>query len=154
MARIDFFKICNFIISLGNNKEIELQVQKANIPGITLGSIDVNWMSMKDKRTGDSIEYDSLSLDIIIDEDLKSYKQIYDNLILAHNPETNVLEVQKHIFDGVLNLTTNKNNIQHSIFFKDCWIKSISDISLETTSSEDESIVTTLDIQFNWFIFQ
>jgi hypothetical protein len=154
MSVLNLFKSCNFRISLKDQKAIELMVQEVNLPGITLGQMDLGWQSMKDKRTGDAIDFNDLTLQIILDEDLNTFREIYSALILAHNPATNELEVKKQVFDGFLNLTTNKNNIQHSIHFYDAWIKSIDDIQLSHTTGEDEQLVCTLNIVYNFYLFE
>jgi len=154
MAITDLFKQCGFKIQLKDGKHIEMFVQEANIPGITLGQMDIGWQAMKDKRTGDSIEYNDFTLTIILDEDLKVYKEIYNSLILAHNPDTNTLEVQDNLFDGYFYLLTNKNNIQHTLHLFDAWIKNIDDIQLTHTSSEDEQITVTMTICYNYFLFE
>jgi hypothetical protein len=129
-------------------------VQEVNIPGVTLGQMDLNWQSMKDKRTGDSMEFNDLTLSVLIDEDLQTFKELFNALILAHNPHTNVLEVQQQMFDGYLSLLTNKNNFQHNLHFYDAWIKSVDDIQLSHQTSEDEQLLVTMQICYNYYLFE
>jgi hypothetical protein len=154
MANINLFKSCNFKIALKSEKQIELMVQEVNLPGYTIGQIETRWQSMSDKRPGDSIEFNDLMLTVLIDEDLEIYKEIYNNLILQHNPLTNTLECSKQLFDGYLFLLTNKNNLQHKVHFYNCWIKSLDDVQLSHATSEDEQLIVTLNISYNFYMFE
>jgi len=154
MSVLNLFKTCNFILLLKNQKTIELMVQQAAIPGFTINEMPMQWQAMKDKRPGDSIDYNNLSLQVLLDEDMNSFKEVYNNLILSHDPVTNKYNSNSALFDGTLLLTTNKNNIQHEIKFFDCWVTSLSDITLQADSAEDEQLVMTVDIVYNYFVFK
>jgi hypothetical protein len=140
-------------MQLKNQTAIELTVQEVNIPGITIGIIEHPWQSMKDKMPGDSIEFNNLTLTVILDEDLKSLKEIIDNCMISHNPTTNTYHNKNALFDATLHLTSNKNNVKHTLTFYDAWIQSFSDISLQTTSSEDEQVTVQFEIVYNYYTF-
>ena len=154
MANTNLFKSCNFRITLNTEKQIELMVQEVNLPGYSIGQLENRWQSMVDKRPGDSMEFNDLTLTILVDEQLEIYKEIYKSLVYSHNPVTNTLQITKQIFDGYLFLLTNKNNLQHMIHFYDCWIKSLDDIQLSHSTSEDEQLVLTMTIAYNYYMFE
>lgn len=153
MAYIDNFKICNFVMQLREQKHLEFFILQASIPAYTIGTIEVGFNSMKDKRPGDSIDFSDLSLTVLCDEDLKAYKDVYNYLNLAHDALSNKLEVHQEIFDGTLFLTTNKNNITHTLKFYDMWIESVSGLDLMTTSTDDNAISFTVNLKYNYFTF-
>jgi hypothetical protein len=154
MAYHDLFKVSNFKILLRDQRHMEFFCQEAGIPGYNLGNIDVGYQSMKDKRPGDSIDFEDLTLTIICDEDLNAFKEVYNYLKLAHHPVTNALEVQQEMFDAYLLLTTNKNNVQHKLHFVDAWIQSVGAIQLQTISSEDNNITFPVTIRYNYYLFE
>lgn len=154
MSVINLFKSCNFLITLKNQHTIELMIQQASIPGVTINEMPVNWQGLKDKMPGDSIDFNNLSLQVLLDEELNTFKEIYNNLIFSHDPVNNAYSPLKAIFDATLHLTTNKNNIQHEIKFFDCWVSNFSDITLSSDTSEDEQLVVNLDIVYNFFTFK
>jgi hypothetical protein len=155
MSVTDFFKVSNFHIILKDQFSTELTVQQANIPGITIGTLDMNFQAMHDKRPGDSIEFGDLQIRCHVDEDLKSYMEILKYLFrFTHDPDTNVLSVDPCIFDATMLLTTNKNNLQHTIRFHDAWIKSIGDIEVTNASTQDENTTMDLVIPFVYFDFE
>lgn len=148
-------KISNFQIVLPNSlKTIQFYCQEATLPGITVGTIESKYMSMIDYRPGDSLNYNPLTLTIICDQGLETYKELFSILKLTHDPMTNRLEVNQEIFDGYLMLTSNKNNIIHKVHFYDCFITDISDITFQSTSGEEPSFNITIGIRYNFHKFE
>lgn len=153
MAIHDLFKTCNFRIQLKNTKKIELVVQQANIPGFSIGQIDLGRPNVFDKRPGDKLEFNDLMLQVVMDEDLNVLKELYDALILSSNPDTGRLEVKENIFEGTMFLLTNKNNLNHQINFHNCFLRSFDDIQLTHDSSEDEQVTVSITISFTHYSF-
>jgi len=153
MSVIDLFKINSFIIQFKDQKPLELMVNASNIPGFTLGQIELGRPVVKDKRPGDSLEYNDLSVTVITDEDLKAYKEIYRYLVLAANPHTGDLEINQTVFDCDLFLLSNKNNISHKLHFYNAFFKSISDIQLESSTTEEEQVTFTIELGYSFFDF-
>lgn len=150
---MNFFKINNFILQFKDQKDLELRVVGSNIPGFTLGQLEIPRPVVKDKRPGDSLDYNDLSVNVICDEDLKAFKTIYEYLILSANPNTSDLEINENVFDAKLFLTTNKNNINHILWFRNCFFKSISDINLESTTTEEEAPTFTIELGYSFYDF-
>lgn len=129
-------------------------VTAANVPGFTLGQIELPRPVVKDKRPGDSLEYNDLSITVVCDEKLKAFKEIYSAIVLSANPNTGDLEINKTVFDCDLFLTTNKNNIQSHIHFYNAFFKGVGDLQLETTTSEGEQVTFTVDIGYSFYNFE
>ena len=142
-------KVSNFRIVLPTTqKTIEFFCVETMLPGITIGTIENKFMSMQDYRPGDSLTYNPLTLTVLCDQALETYKEVFSILNATHDPFTNKLSVSQEIFDGYLMLTSNKNNIIHKIHFYDCFITDISDINFQTTSGEDPNYSFTLGLRF------
>lgn len=154
MSKTDLAKKCNFRIVLKDQENIEFFVQEANIPGITIGTLEYNNQSMHDPRPGDSITYNDLRLLILLDEDFKTYEEIYKYLTKTHDPVSNNLDPDAVVFDAELMISSNKNNFNKKISFKNAWISSIDDIDFITTSTEDEEITFGLEIKFSYFTYE
>ena len=147
------FKVNNFIIQFKDQKSLELHVTACNIPGFTLGQIELGRPVIKDKRPGDNLEYNDLSITVLVDEKLEAYKEIYNYLILSANPNSGHLEINDNVFDCVLTLLTNKNNYSHKIYVYNAFVKAVSDIQLESTTSEAETPTFTVDFGYSFFNF-
>jgi hypothetical protein len=142
----DLFKTSNFVMQLRDQKSIELMNVETDIPGFTIGTLEMGYMSMKDKRPGDSITFENLTMTVNCDEDLKAYKEVWDYLKITHDPLENIIRVSEEVFDGYLLLLTNKNNVQHKIHFYDMWIESISPIQCQSVSPDENNV--------NFFMFE
>jgi hypothetical protein len=150
----DLFKTSNFVIQLRDQKMIELMNVEANLPGFTIGTLNMGYMSMKDKRPGDSIDFNNLTLTVNCDEDLKAYKEVWDYLKITHDPLSNEIHVAEEVFDGYLILLSNKNNVQHKIHFYDMWIESVSDLQCQTISPDENPINFTIGLIYTFYILE
>lgn len=152
MAVYDWLKVSNFEIILHpQSQKLELMVQEVNIPGFTLGDIHIGHPSQSFHHIGDDINWNPLVLTVLCDEDLDAYVQCYNLITKTKNPKTGELVIDVIKFDGVLFITTNKNNTQYRFFFKDCWIFDLSDLRVSTTSSDAEHINFTVTIYYDYF---
>jgi hypothetical protein len=154
MSIINLFKISNFVLNFKDSKQLELMTVGCNIPGITLGDLIMNRPVIRDYRNGDSLTYDDLTVTVLCDEKLSAFKEIYDYIMLASNPETADIKVVEPIFDSTLHLTTNKNNFQHKLRFYNCFFKSVSSIQLSSASSEEEQITFDISLGFSYYLFE
>jgi hypothetical protein len=152
LARIDFLKSCNFKILLPQ-RDLEFFVQDVNIPGFTLGEMQINHWTQNEQRQGDAIIWNRLNLTVICDEDLKAFKEVYNHIIKEKNPQTGYLDPINTVFDATLLLTTNKSNVAHTIMFRYAWISNVGDLMLQTTSSEDEPPTFTMEIVYAFYEF-
>jgi hypothetical protein len=153
MSYTDQFKTSNFRVVLRNDmKNLEFFATEASIPSVTIGTIEAGWQSMKDKRPGDSLDYEPLALTTIVDEDFQIYTDFYALLNTTHNPKTNRIQVTPEVFDLTIFITTNKNNPIYSVTFYDAWIQTISAIELQTISGDDNGIKVTIGISYNYFL--
>ena len=96
----------------------------------------------------DTITYNSLSFDFLIDEDFEIYKTFYDYIYQSINPEKGTFADTS--FDLWVELNNSKSNKIMKFEFYNCRIESIGDIELDTTSDETE-IVMNLGLKFDYF---
>lgn len=96
----------------------------------------------------DTITYNSLSFDFLIDEDFEIYKTFYDYIYQSINPEKETFADSS--FDLWVELNNSKSNKIMKFEFYNCRIESIGDIELDTTSDETE-IVMNLGLKFDYF---
>jgi hypothetical protein len=125
-----------------------------NIPGFNLGQIELARPVVKDKRPGEQLEYNDLSVTVLCDEDLQAFQDIYSSIILSANPNTGDLEIEQNTFDCYMFLLTNKNNVQKKLHFYNAYFKAVSDIQLETTTTEGEQVTFTVDLGYSFYNFE
>lgn len=96
----------------------------------------------------DTISYNSLNFDFLIDEDFEIYKAFYKYIIESINPEKGTFADRS--FDLWVELNNSKSNKIMKFEFYNCRIESIGDIELDTTDDSTESTMN-LGIKFDYF---
>jgi len=154
MASTNLFKVSNFIIQFKNAPQLELMCQSANIPGLSLGVLEIPRPVVIDHRPGDSLTYDDLRVTALCDEDLKAYKEIYSYILSAAEPERGNINVYQPLFDCSMLLTTNKNNISHKVTYLNCFFKSLGEIGMTSTSEEEDNFTFDIEIGYSFYLFE
>lgn len=151
---VGLLKQSSFVIILKQElNRIEFMVQEAALPGMQLGEMPVYHMSQAQQRPGDNITWNLLSLSVVTDEKLMSFKQAWQFITKVKNPETGIMDNVEQPFDAELHILTNKNNVSHKIKFHDAWIQSIGDLQFTQQTTEDEPVVFNLELQYDYYEF-
>jgi hypothetical protein len=151
----DFLKSSSFRIVLEKPEAaIEFFVQEAILPGWQIGELNVAWMAQNQQRPGDEIVWNQLNMTVLCDEALEAWKACHRYCLRIKNPETGELGGPEETFDGKLIILTNKNNLSHEITFHDAWIQNVSDLQFSNTTSEDEPMTFTMDIQYDYYTIE
>ena len=80
-AKLDYASPIQFRFKCTKLPEVEFTCQTANIPGISLGGATQPTPLVDVPIPGDKINYDSLDITFLVDENLNNYKEIHDWLI-------------------------------------------------------------------------
>ena len=80
-AKLDYASPIQFRFKCTKLPEVEFTCQTANIPGISLGSATQPTPLVDLPLPGDKINYQSLDISFLVDENLNNYKEIHDWLI-------------------------------------------------------------------------
>jgi len=80
-AKLDYASPIQFRFKCTKLPEVEFTCQSANIPGISLGSATQPTPLVDVPIPGDKINYQSLDITFLVDENLNNYKEIHDWLI-------------------------------------------------------------------------
>ena len=80
-AKLDYASPISFRFKCTKLPEVEFTCQTANIPGISLGGATQPTPLVDVPIPGDKINYDSLDITFLVDENLNNYKEIHDWLI-------------------------------------------------------------------------
>lgn len=152
---VDLLKSCNFKILLKDPaRTIEWWVQEANLPGFQLGEMNTAWMAQNQRRPGDMHTWNNLTLSVICDENLKSFKEAFECSMALKDPETGEMGVPAdELFEAKMIVLTNKNNFKHEITFHDAWIQMVSDLQLSHTTSEDDPVVFQVELIYDYYTF-
>jgi len=77
-TKLDYASPIQFRFTCGKLPTVEFFCQTANIPGITLGTADVETPLKSIPFPGDKLTYGDLNVSFLVDENLNNYKELHD----------------------------------------------------------------------------
>ena len=134
----------------------EYFVTSVTHPEVSLPGVAVPFKSITTHQPGERLQFGELICNIILDEDLVNYKEMYD--ILKESVQVNEInrltrDVTQKPLDMDLKLFTlsSKNNSNKEITYYDARLTSIGDIVLESTRADIQYISVPIAFEFNYF---
>jgi hypothetical protein len=119
-----------------------------NIPGISFNHYEVGARAGRFSVTGDTLVYNTLSFEMLIDEDFKIYHEFMDKAVKMINSETGTFAAQE--FDFWIQINNNKGNKLFKIEFFNCRLESVGDIQLDSQDEITEHNMA-IDIKYDYF---
>lgn len=147
-------------------KNTEFLCNQANVPGLSASSLEIPNQFNKIYVQGKKLNYDQLTINFIVDENMNSYKEIYAWMLGIYSPMQfaqfvqfqNDLNLPKFIkgnrigFDASLITLTNANNINLELNFVHLFPVNLSsiDFGLDQTSE----VTATATFQYDYYTFK
>jgi hypothetical protein len=132
--------------------------QSVTLPGVSTTPVGVENPFSRTYRHGDKLNYDSISITCIVDEDMRVWEETYNWLVALTFPKTfeeyvRFYNKQKSPYhEGILTVNTNANTPNLRIKFLNCHPISISGINFDT--KVDAGFTITTDISFRYDTFE
>jgi len=80
-TKLDYASPIQFRFKITKLPLVEFTIQTANIPGISLGSTEMPTPLKEVSMPGDKVNYQSLDVSFLVDENLNNYKELHDWII-------------------------------------------------------------------------
>lgn len=144
----NFASKTNWIAGSPAFKNLPFFLTSVNIPGLTFNHPDIYGTAGKILLTADTVNFNDLSFEMLIDENFTIYFEFINNILTKINPEDRSFE--EFSFDFWIEVNNNRG---HKIFkyeFYNCKISSIGDIVLDTQSEETEHLLS-VDLRYDYF---
>jgi hypothetical protein len=122
-----------------------MTLSAAELPYSRLGSVAM---------PGDKLTFGELSANIILDENMNSYLEMYNWMKrIVENPNTNPLDTTSipTFADITVSVLTSHNNTNRSIKYVDCVPTLLGDVSFETTTGDIQYISFPVSFRFSYF---
>ena len=142
------------IISRQNYPNLEYFAQGVTHPGSTVSPLELGTPRITSiPLAGDKITYGSLALDIILDENMTSYKEMQDWLenTLSLNQTSNTDAKFNPYQDITVGILSSHNNENIQIRYKDCIPTNISSIALTANTSTVQFLTFNVEFRFSTF---
>ena len=135
----------SFKLVLQKFPNLEFFATGVSVPAITTGVTTASLSQRNMNIYGDKLTFEDLSVKLIVDEDMKSYKEIFDWMNSSVMDE-NVLENQ--LCDITLVVMTSHNNENRTFKFRNAFPTSIGSLEFDAGASEVSYI--TVDVVFSF----
>lgn len=160
---ISLLQTTQYIMTFPKMPFLKYFLSSAILPGVSTNAVMVPTGQGPTWRHGDTLNYDPLTVTCIADEDLKTWEETYNwlkGLTTPHNFNEYLLNhnINKSDFprgalysDAILTFTTNANNPNFRIHFKDCHPTYLGMIPLNNSDSGDNSANFDITFQYDTF---
>lgn len=150
-----------YTITFARMPSIQYFCQKVNVPGFSYPNTDQATPFINRKIPGNKIEYSTLDIEWTLEETLQSWLEIwqwgrdladtksfteYANLPRLSSTLNGVPFPQYS--DCILTINSTQNNPKLMIRFRDCFPINLSDIQMDTTTSDDNPIVSNASFAY------
>lgn len=159
-----FLSPLGFKFELKRTPHLNYFVQSIKIPGISMGSFEVDTPFKRIPLPGTRLNFDNLEVTFKVDEDLKNYLEIYNWLIAIGFPDNfdqyaNISSLPAGGGDNIYSdisifLTTSAMNPNYEILCVDCFPVDISSLPLDSTSADVEYLTATVTFALRKFVIK
>ena len=144
----NFLQATGFRVVINDQyRNLEFFAQSVQHPGASVDAIDIGLPNVRSlPLQGDKITYSELSLNLILDEDMASYKEMQQWL------ESSIDSTDPIQSDITLVILTSHNNKNIQIKYKDCIPTVVG--SIEFNSTTGDATLLTFDASFRFSSFE
>ena len=156
-----------YMFTLQRLPELSYFCQEVSLPAITLPEATQLNPFSKIPLSGDQIEFDTLRVQFLIDEQMQNYKAIHNWLIGLGFPENNsqyiqtienatmpgISEVAKSSSDATLIILGNNNMPIQVIQFADCVPESLESITFTSTNQDVQYLIGSASFRYSYYKF-
>lgn len=161
---INLFQPTGFklIINRKNYPNLEFFAQSVSHPGVNLNAAEVPFSRISSvPMPGDTLTFGELNANILLDEDLNGYQEMYNWMVRLVNEkhvsayDATVTEGIEPTFNDITVLAlTSHNNTNKKIRYVDATPSSMGDIQFEASNSGVEYLTFPISFRFSYFVIE
>ena len=135
-------------------------LQSVNVPSIKLGEVIRTTPFLDMYSPGTKLDYSTLDIEFIIDEELETWKNLYNWFISIADPDgyekrtyREELQRSEHFSDATLTVLSNLNNPVLRINFRNLFPISMGDINFDTRLSADNIMTISASFRYESYTY-
>ena len=160
----NFLSPIGFLFVLNKAKRVSFLCQKAMIPTLELGQVDIPTAGFVPLPREGNIQYGALSLEFIVDEDLRNYMELHNWMRALGTPQdglertdwnarfANAPSEDSRFSDGTLQVLNNNNLANFDVVFKDLFPISLSTLSFDSSSDDNDYMIA--EATFRYMLYE
>ena len=159
----NFLSPIGFLFILDKARKVSFLCQKAEIPTVELGQVEIPTRGMVPIPVEGNMRYSEFSIDFIVDEDLRNYVQIHNWMRALGTPqefkERRVWLAQyadspsedPRFSDATLQILNNNNQANFDVVFKDMFPVSLSSLPFDVTGGDNDYFTSTATFRYTLY---
>lgn len=155
----NYLKPTNFSIKIDNKRFRNLQffANTVSHPGVSVQAPTIAIPRLQNLAVpGDTYTVDELSMDILLDEDMACYIEMYNwlNTTVQHNYESQIDRLGDGYIpetDIIVSILSSHNNTVKKIKYVDCVPTSIGALTLQSSLADDSPITFPITFRTSYF---
>tara|TARA_B100001250_G_scaffold388317_1_gene386478 strand:+ start:306 stop:878 length:573 start_codon:yes stop_codon:yes gene_type:complete len=160
----NFLSPIGFLFLLDKAKNISFLCQKAEIPTMVLGDVQIPTRGLVPIPVEGNMRYDDLNIEFIVDEDLKNYLELHNWMRALGAPQevkertewinkwqSNAPSEDPRFSDATIQVLNNNNIANFDIVFKDIFPTSLSTLSFDVTQSDNDYFTATATFKYTLY---
>ena len=152
-----------FLFLLDKAKKVSFLCQRADIPAMTLGTVNIPTAGMVPLPREGNIQYGSLIIDFIVDEDLKNYMEIHNWIRALGTPQyyderkdwkdryAESPTEDARFSDATLQVLNNNNNANFDVVFKDLFPTELTTLNFDVTGGDNSYFTASATFQYTLY---
>lgn len=149
---INQLNVVSYRLVFSRMPEVEYNCTSIIIPSVTLGGPTVMPTRFSDdRRPGDKVDFDILTIEFIIDEDLNNYREVYNWILGLGFPDNHgqYQQLDEELSDIKLITLTNNSRANVEFSFKDCFPTILGQIDFTATAIDLDPIICSASFAFS-----
>lgn len=155
-----------FLFNIQKLPKIAFFCQSVNLPGITLGSPEFGNPFNIAPIPGETLTYDQLTVQFLVDENMENYQSIYNWIVALGFPEsydqyitftnndtTNYSELAKNYSDATLQILTANNVTAKTVQFIDLFPIGIDSLQFAGTNNDVQYLIGNATFRYALYKF-
>ena len=155
-----------FMFNITKLPSLSFFCQQVNIPGITLGAPEFGNPFNVQPIPGETLTYDQLTVQFLVDSRMENYKSIYNWIIALGFPQSyeqyitfteadtlNYSELATNYSDATLTILNGNNTTSQVIQFYDMFPTTIDSLMFAATNSDVQYLVGNATFRYGYYKF-
>ena len=159
----NFLSPIGFLFILDKARKVSFLCQKAEIPTVELGQVEIPTRGMVPIPVEGNMRYSEFSIEFIVDEDLRNYMQIHNWMRALGTPQEfkeRLVWLNKYadspsedprFSDATLQVLNNNNQVNFDVVFKDMFPVSLSSLPFDVTGGDNDYFTSTATFRYTLY---
>ena len=159
----NFLSPIGFLFLLDKARKVSFLCQKAEIPTVELGQVEIPTRGMVPIPVEGNMRYSEFSMEFIVDEDLRNYMQIHNWMRALGTPQEfkeRRVWIDKYadspsedprFSDATLQVLNNNNIANFDVVFKDMFPVSLSSLPFDVTGGDNDYFTSTATFRYTLY---